>query len=79
MLEIRERSDGVSIAVRVTPKARRAGISGVHDGALKVAVTELADKGKANDGVVRATGELLEVSPTQVAILSGHTARRKCC
>lgn len=79
MLEIRERSDGVSIAVRVTPKARRAGISGVHDGALKVAVTEPADKGKANDGVVRATGELLEVSPTQVAILSGHAARRKCC
>lgn len=77
MLEIRQRSDGVSITVRVTPKARQANIGGIHDGALKVAVTEPADRGRANDGVVRAVSDLLQISRSQVAVLTGHTARRK--
>ena len=41
-------ADGTQLGIKALPGSRRNGITGVHDGLLKVAVTQVAEKGKAN-------------------------------
>jgi uncharacterized protein (TIGR00251 family) len=65
------------LAVRAQPRARRSGIVGVHDGALKVAVTAPADKGKANEAIAAVLAEALQVKRSQIALLAGATSRAK--
>jgi uncharacterized protein YggU (UPF0235/DUF167 family) len=48
MIELGEHPAGVILPVRAQPGASRAGIRGEHAGALKVSVTQVAEKGKAN-------------------------------
>ncbi|WP_153556083.1 DUF167 domain-containing protein [Roseimaritima sediminicola] len=77
MIEIDISEAGVRFYVHVTPRARKPRIGGVHDGALKVLVTEPPDKGKANTAVRRALAKSLGVSRSSVEIASGQTSRRK--
>ena len=42
-----------------------------------VAVKEIAEDGKANDAVIRALAEHLQIEPYQLRISSGHNARKK--
>ncbi len=63
--------------VRVTPGAKKAGIGGTHDGALKVAVHTAPENGKANQAVIKAIAKQLGTSKSRVVILAGQTARVK--
>ncbi|MCC6572919.1 MAG: DUF167 domain-containing protein [Planctomycetes bacterium] len=65
------------LRLRVAPKARRDAITGVHGGALKVAVTEPPDKGKANEAVLRLIAKTLHLPPACIEVLAGHTSRDK--
>ena len=47
-VQIEPHPQGVVIAVRAQPGAKKNGITGEHDGALKVSVTQAPEKGKAN-------------------------------
>ncbi|QEF97437.1 hypothetical protein Mal15_14770 [Stieleria maiorica] len=67
----------IRFRVRVTPKAKQATVGGTHDGALKVAVTEAPENGKANQAVVKAIAKQLSISRSSVAIVSGQTSRVK--
>ncbi len=67
----------VRVVVHATPSARRNYVGGSHDGALRVAVTAPADKGRANDAIEQELARSLGVKPSRVAIVSGHTSRRK--
>ena len=71
------KEDGVRFRVRVAPNAKKAGIGGIHDGALKMAVTQVPENGKANQAVVRAISKQLGVSKSEVAIVAGQTSRFK--
>jgi hypothetical protein len=77
MIEVTSHPEGVILAVRVQPRARRAGVVGEHNGALKVAVTAPPEKGKANEAAVRLLGAELALSRSQVRLISGETSRDK--
>lgn len=74
-------ADGVRVRVRVTPRARQAGIGGVvttADGpALACQVAAAAEDGKANDALVAALAESLAVPRRAVNLEIGASRRIK--
>jgi uncharacterized protein (TIGR00251 family) len=76
-VQIEPHPEGVVIAVRAQPGARQNGITGEHDGALKVSVTQAPEKGKANKVLVEVLAKELGLKKSQVSLLSGETSQRK--
>ncbi|MSQ96180.1 MAG: YggU family protein [Gemmataceae bacterium] len=76
-IQVTERADGCVINVRAQPGARRNGIVGEHAGALKVAVTAPADKGRANDAILGVLATAFGLKHAQIELLSGHRSRQK--
>lgn len=74
---IARHASGVTLAVRVKPKAKLEGLQGVHDGALRVSVQSAPEQGRANEAVCRLLARLLDLSPKSVRVLSGQTSPRK--
>jgi uncharacterized protein (TIGR00251 family) len=68
---------GIRLRLRVAPKAARSRIMGVHGGALKVAVTEAPERGRANAAVIELLARALGVPKKNIAIVSGETAQDK--
>jgi uncharacterized protein (TIGR00251 family) len=68
---------GVVISIRAQPGSKRAGICGQHNGRLKVAVTQVAEKGKANAALIDVLADELGVRRGQLQLLSGETSREK--
>ncbi len=64
--------------MKVQPKSRRPGIGGAApDGALRVAVTEAPEDGRANRAVCQAVARALEVPGSAVDVIHGATSRQK--
>ena len=68
---------GVVLPVQAQPRAKKNGIAGCHDGALKVQVTQAPEKGRANDALVKVIAKGLGLRKSQVQLLSGATSTRK--
>ena len=78
----RASSEGISVALRVTPRGGRDDIDGVEtlsDGrsVLKVRVRAIADGGEANRAVTELLAKSLRVPRGSVRLLSGATSRLK--
>jgi uncharacterized protein (TIGR00251 family) len=73
--------DGVTVTVKVQPRARRAGLFGVmrtaSGSALKIAVTEAPEDGKANHAVRVMLADALHRPPSAVRVLTGEARREK--
>jgi len=73
--------DGLRIALRVTPKARRAAIGPVQerpDGArLQIAVQAPPEDGKANAAVVALLADALGVPKGRIDVIQGAAGRLK--
>jgi uncharacterized protein (TIGR00251 family) len=69
--------DGVILPVQAQPGARRNGIVGVHAGRLKVAVTQVAERGKANAALCEVLADALKLKRSQVQLVSGATGSQK--
>jgi uncharacterized protein len=67
---------GATIAIRVTPNARRPGVELV-DGQIRIAVTEIPEAGKATEAARAALAKALGVAKTRLALVRGATARDK--
>lgn len=65
------------LRIRIQPRAKRAGIAGVREGALVVRVTAPPVDGKANAALCKLLASELGVAPSSVAVVRGHTARDK--
>ncbi len=65
------------VTVRVVPRARRAAVERLADGAIRVAVTAPAHEGQANDAVIEALAAFFGIPRSRVRIVLGRTARRK--
>ncbi|TWU48590.1 hypothetical protein Poly51_44900 [Rubripirellula tenax] len=65
------------IVVHATASARRNHVGGCHDGSLRVSVTAVADKGKANQAITKLLAKTLGITASQIELTSGHTNRRK--
>ncbi|HET6839527.1 MAG TPA: DUF167 domain-containing protein, partial [Bradyrhizobium sp.] len=75
-------TQGISVAVRVTPRGGRDGIDGAErlsDGraVVKARVRAVADGGEANRAVTELFAKALRVPKARVRILSGATSRLK--
>jgi len=75
-------SDGVRVALRVTPRAGRDRIDGIAADAdgksiLKLSVTAAPEDGKANAAVLKLLAKAWSVPRTALSVASGAAARRK--
>jgi uncharacterized protein len=75
-------TQGISVAVRVTPRGGRDDIDGLETLAngrtvVKVRVRAIADGGEANRAVTELLAKVLGVPKAKVRILSGTTSRLK--
>src|SRR5436305_1361478 len=77
MLTLNDHADGVLLPVRAQPNAKRAGVVGEHNGALKVAVTVPPEDGRANAALVEVLREQLGLKRSQVELTSGQSSRDK--
>ena len=70
-------SDGVIISVRVIPRAGRAGIAGVREGALLVRLNAPPVDGAANAELIELLAEALGVPRRDVTIATGLSSKQK--
>jgi uncharacterized protein len=75
-------TQGISVALRITPRGGRDDIDGVETLAngrtvVKMRVRAIADGGEANRAVTEFLARALRVPKTSVRILSGATSRLK--
>ena len=77
----RARASGVTLTLKVQPKASRDAIEGAietPDGwALKIAVSAPPDKGKANAAVIALLAKAFGIAKSRIAVTHGETDRRK--
>jgi len=76
-LDLRDTADGLTLRVRVQPRASKDALSGERDGALVVRLSAPPVEGAANEALARFLGKLLGSAPSAVRILRGLTGRQK--
>lgn len=77
MLDIKQQGDGVTIRLRVQPKASKNEVSGFWEGALRVRITAPPVDGAANQACIQLLSRLLGVAKGRLEIVQGHTGRNK--
>ena len=70
-------SEGCVLELKAQPGSRKTELRGLHQGALKVCVTEVAEKGKANKAILQFLRKMLQVRGSQLEIIAGETASQK--
>ena len=74
-VDVREQGSVVIVAVQVRPKSR-PGVD-LTEAGLLIRVKASPEKGRATEEARRALALVLDVSPSEVALRSGRTSRRK--
>ena len=77
MLDIREADGGVTLRVRVQPRASRDELLGERAGALVVRLTAAPVGGEANDALLRFLARRLGRPPSSLHLTRGAGARDK--
>src|SRR6202040_3584882 len=77
MIAVTGHAEGCVLPVRAQPGARKAGIQGEQNGALKVAVTAPPEDGRANQALVAVLREELRLKRSQVELIAGQPSRDK--
>lgn len=65
------------IEVKVTPKAKENKIVSWDGEVLKVRVTEVPEKGKANHAVIRLLAEAFSLPQRELTLISGSSSKNK--
>lgn len=68
---------GVSVTVRVTPRAGRTGIAGVRDDVLLVKLAAAPVDGAANGALVALLSKAFDIPKRDITIRSGDRGRTK--
>jgi uncharacterized protein (TIGR00251 family) len=77
MIALESHAGGVVLPVHAQPGARRNAIRGEQNGALKVAVTQIPEKGKANRAIIELLAKSLRLRKSQIELLSGEASGHK--
>jgi uncharacterized protein (TIGR00251 family) len=77
MVSVHDSPGGVTLSVKIHPRAKKDAITGTLGGALKVSLTAPPIDGKANDACIEFFAKLLQVPRSSVTIASGRTSRGK--
>lgn len=72
-----ENRTGITLSLRVVPRARKSEIVGVHGDALKVRLAAPPVEGAANRALVVFLAHCLQVRKQQISIESGERSRQK--
>ena len=76
-LDLRDGDAGLTLRVRVQPRASKDALGGEREGALVVRLTAPPVEGAANEALARFLGRTLGVAPSAVRVLSGASGRNK--
>lgn len=72
---------GVRVRVRLTPKSSRDEIGGLEEGpdgpVIKAKVRAIADKGKANQALVKLVAKWVALPQSEISLVSGQKSRFK--
>lgn len=76
---LRQVLDGVILDLEITPNAKNTEVHGYNQWRkrIEVRLSEMAQKGKANEQLVSFFSDLLNVSSGKIEIISGHTSSKK--
>jgi len=77
MIELRDHSDGTELPVKAQPGAGQNAIRGEQSGFLKVSVTQVAEKGKANKSLIDVLAKGLDLKRSQIELIAGETQSQK--
>jgi uncharacterized protein (TIGR00251 family) len=77
MIELAEHPEGVVLPVRAQAGGNMNAIRGEQDGQLKVSVTQVAEKGKANKAIADVLAKGLGLKRSQVELIAGSTQPQK--
>ncbi|MDR1493758.1 MAG: DUF167 domain-containing protein [Planctomycetaceae bacterium] len=77
MISLETIESGVILPVRAMPGSRKNEVRGEQNGSLKVSVTQVPEKGKANKAVQEQLAKSLKLRVSQIQLLSGETGRQK--
>ena len=67
----------MKITVTAKPRARKEEVIQIDQTHFKVSVKEPPIDGKANEAVERALAAFYDTAPSNVRVVSGHTAKKK--
>ena len=76
-LELKKTQDGVVLRVKAHAGGKSDSLGGIHDGALKVCVTQIAEKGKANMAIRELLSQHFGIPKSAVRLLSGASSANK--
>jgi uncharacterized protein (TIGR00251 family) len=65
------------ITTRVIPNTSRSEIVGREDGAWKIRLAAPPVDGKANDALIRFLADILDLAPSEIDIVKGHSSKTK--
>ena len=78
---LRETADGVTVAVRAQPGAKKTAVVGIYgEGAaaqLKIAVQAPPIEGRANEALLAFLADSFSISRSRIVLVSGETSRSK--
>jgi hypothetical protein len=74
---LREHPNGVTLAVKVHPRASRNQLGELQGGEIKISVTAPPVEDAANDALLRFLGEVLRCPRGNVQLLRGRASRHK--
>ena len=77
MIELLDHPDGIVLPVKAQPGGRKNAIRGEQNGALKVSVTQVAEKGKANAALIDVLAKELRLKRSQIELIAGETQSQK--
>jgi uncharacterized protein (TIGR00251 family) len=76
-LDLRDTAQGLTLRVRVQPRASRDALGGERQGALVVRLTAPPIEGRANEALARVLADALGIAPSAVRLVRGETGRDK--
>ncbi len=74
---LRQTKSGIELFIRLSPRAAKDGIGGLHNGRLKVSVTSPPVDGKANNHLIKLLSSRLKTAKGNLSIVAGQTSRDK--
>jgi uncharacterized protein (TIGR00251 family) len=77
VIDLEERDDGVVMPVKARAGAAHNAITGTHAGMLKVSVTQAPEQGKANQAIIKLLANSLDLSKSQIMLVTGESSPHK--
>jgi uncharacterized protein len=74
---LQDTPDGVSLAVKVIPRAGVTKIAGTREGRLLIRLAAAPVDGAANDALVAFLSGILKVTPKHIRVIAGARSRHK--